>query len=143
MKAWTTAAVAACLFYGKLSIFYWIVVAESLTLTSIPGSSAASELRDSTDLSVRARPEAPGGYTPTTVSCPSIRPSARDASSVSSSERDWLHNLRSNTADALVDFFRHIDMHGFHAVGYIQKHKSNSSALPNVAIAVSGVGIAR
>lgn len=64
----------------------------------------------------------------------------RDAGSLSASERDWLKTRRNNTADALVDFFGHVDMHGFDAAGYIRQHKSNVSALPNVGIAVSGGG---
>ncbi|PWY92825.1 lysophospholipase Plb3 [Aspergillus heteromorphus CBS 117.55] len=89
---------------------------------------------------VSALPNAPQGYTPTSVTCPASRPTIRSASSLSPNERAWLEVRRQQTIPSMKDFFRHIDMGAFDAVSYLTDHASNISNIPNVGIAVSGGG---
>lgn len=88
----------------------------------------------------RALPNAPHGYTPQNVTCPSTRPSVRKATSLSSQESDWLKGRRNNAADSLKDFFDHVSIDGFDAASYIDRNRKNVSTLPNIGIAVSGGG---
>ncbi|BDD64010.1 Lysophospholipase 1 [Monascus purpureus] len=93
------------------------------------------------DISPRALPNAPDGYTPTSVDCPASRPSIRSAAGgLSPNETAWLPKRRKQTTSALKDFFGHVKIDNFDAVSYINQHSSNTSLLPNVAIAVSGGG---
>ncbi|KAE8147959.1 lysophospholipase catalytic domain-containing protein [Aspergillus avenaceus] len=88
----------------------------------------------------RALPNAPDGYTPSTVSCPASRPTLRSASGLSSNETSWLKSRRSKTQSALKEFFGHVTISNFDAAGYLDKVSSNTSNLPNIGIAVSGGG---
>ncbi|KAL2830828.1 lysophospholipase 1 [Aspergillus cavernicola] len=80
------------------------------------------------DVKPRALPDAPNGYAPVHVTCPSSRPSIRAASMLSPEETAWLKTRRQKTESALKDFFGH-------------NHSSNSSYLPNIAIGISGGGL--
>ncbi|KAJ6140605.1 hypothetical protein N7470_010401 [Penicillium chermesinum] len=91
-------------------------------------------------LPARALPNAPDGYAPQNVSCPSTRPSIRSASTLSDNEEKWLPVRRNKTLDAMKDFFGHVSVGGYDVAGYLDKHASNASSLPNVAVAVSGGG---
>lgn len=93
-----------------------------------------------TDLALRALPNAPDGYAPAEVNCPSTRPGVRSAATLSQSERDWLKERRPKTTNALVDFFGHVDIPGFDAAEYIGRHRNNISSVPNIGIAASGGG---
>ncbi|KAI9369800.1 lysophospholipase catalytic domain-containing protein [Aspergillus egyptiacus] len=88
----------------------------------------------------RSFPNAPDGYAPANVSCPANRPEIRLATSLSQNETSWLENRREKTQTALRDFFGHVNVGNFDAVGYLDRISSNSSNLPNVGIAVSGGG---
>lgn len=88
----------------------------------------------------RALPNAPNGYTPANVSCPENRPTLRSATSLSPNETSWLEKRRNNTIQPMKDFFGHVTVANFDAAGYIDKVSNNASALPNIAIAVSGGG---
>ncbi|KAJ5173020.1 hypothetical protein N7492_005613 [Penicillium capsulatum] len=88
----------------------------------------------------RALPNAPDKYTPTSVSCPSTRPTVRSAAKLSPSETDWLKSRRGKTVQAMKDFFGHVKVGDYDVAGYLDKHSSNSSNLPNIGIAVSGGG---
>ncbi|KAI9926012.1 hypothetical protein ASPWEDRAFT_37916 [Aspergillus wentii DTO 134E9] len=88
----------------------------------------------------RALPNAPSGYTPKNVTCPATRPSIRSASSLSSNETEWLKTRRQETIQPLKDLLNHLDISGFDANTYIDNHKSNVSNIPNIAIAASGGG---
>ncbi|KAL3473584.1 lysophospholipase catalytic domain-containing protein [Aspergillus californicus] len=104
--------------------------------------SGAAAAPNNIDVSVveRALPNAPDGYTPDNVSCPSNRPEIRLATELSSNETSWLDTRRGKTQSALRDFFGHVSVGNFDAVGYLDRVASNSSNLPNVGIAVSGGG---
>jgi lysophospholipase len=88
----------------------------------------------------RSFPNAPDGYTPANVSCPSNRPEIRLATGLSPNETSWLERRRNVTRSALSDFFGHVRVGNFDAVGYLDRVGSNSSNLPNIGIAVSGGG---
>ena len=88
----------------------------------------------------RALPNAPNGYTPAGDNCPSNRPTIRSATSLSPNETSWLELRRNNTVTPLRDLLGRLNIAGFDAASYITNNAKNASALPNVAIAVSGGG---
>lgn len=92
------------------------------------------------DLEIRAFPNAPDGYTPQNTTCPSTRPTIRSASALSDNETSWLEMRRNNTIDPMRDLLGRVNISGFDAESYINKYANNASALPNIAIAVSGGG---
>ncbi|KAE8153114.1 lysophospholipase catalytic domain-containing protein [Aspergillus avenaceus] len=91
-------------------------------------------------VSPRALPNAPDEYSPDNVSCPSTRPSIRSAASLSTNEKEWLEVRRNETLQPMKDLLGRLNLTSFDPSGYIDKHKSNASNIPNVAIAVSGGG---
>ncbi|KAF1923145.1 uncharacterized protein M421DRAFT_76057 [Didymella exigua CBS 183.55] len=91
-------------------------------------------------LDKRASPQAPNGYAPAVVDCPSTRPSIRSADKLSESETSWLQKRRPNTVDPMKDFLSRASIPNFDASAYIEKHRSNTTALPNIAISFSGGG---
>lgn len=88
----------------------------------------------------RALPNAPNGYTPTNVSCPSTRPTIRSAAKLSTNETSWLETRRKKTVTPMKEFFSHVTVGDLDVGAYIDKHSSNVSNLPNIAIAASGGG---
>lgn len=92
------------------------------------------------DVAIRALPNAPDGYAPAEVDCPSTKPSVRSAAKLSQQEQDWLKKRRMKTTGAMADFFSRVKIEGFDAVSYLVSNADNVSKLPNVAIAVSGGG---
>lgn len=93
-----------------------------------------------TELEIRAFPNAPDGYTPQNTTCPSARPTVRSASALSDNETSWLEMRRNNTIDPMRDLLGRLNITGFDAESYITNNANNASALPNIAIAVSGGG---
>ncbi|KXL49161.1 MAG: hypothetical protein FE78DRAFT_140552, partial [Acidomyces sp. 'richmondensis'] len=92
-------------------------------------------------LRVRALPaNAPHGYTPQVSHCPSNVPSIRDASSLSPDEMAWLPVRRNATVAPMRDLLGRMNITGLDTNSYIDTHKQNASALPNIGIAVSGGG---
>ncbi|KAJ5897157.1 lysophospholipase 2 [Penicillium tannophilum] len=85
-------------------------------------------------------PNAPDGYSPQAKLCPMRRPFIRNGSSLSSNGTTWLKQRRNVTVDAMMEFLGRLDFNSFNASSYIEKHASNSSALPIIGIAVSGGG---
>lgn len=88
----------------------------------------------------RATPQAPNGYAPEAVDCPSTRPTIRSAASLSDQETEWLKKRRVNTVEPMRDLLGRLNIPNFDANNYINTHKDNTTALPNVAIAFSGGG---
>lgn len=89
----------------------------------------------------RALPNSPsGGYAPEAVDCPSTRPTIRDASSISPAETSWLERRRNNTVAPLSSWLTRMNISDFDAAAYINTHKNNATALPNIGIAFSGGG---
>ena len=110
--------------------------------TAFARGSLESEAVDAlTDVAIRALPNAPNGYTPMAVNCPSTRPSVRSAGiGLSSDETAFLKARRTVTLPAMQDFLNRMNITGFDVNSYFSSHSSNTSALPNVAIAASGGG---
>ncbi|KAH8600634.1 lysophospholipase-like protein [Bisporella sp. PMI_857] len=89
----------------------------------------------------RALPNSPsGGYAPAEVACPANRPTIRSASTLSANETSWLERRRAATVDPMREFLIRMNITGFDAGAYIDAIRTNTSALPNVGIAVSGGG---
>lgn len=109
--------------------------------TFIPRDNAPNHhLTANVAVDVRALPNAPNGYAPKGGDCPSDRPKIRSASTLSPNETSWLEVRRNKTVDPMRELLGRLNIAGFDAAGYIADHAQNSSALPNVAIAVSGGG---
>lgn len=108
------------------------------------GSTSASRFHGAEGSSpeIRALPNAPSGnYAPKVVTCPSTRPTIRSAASgLSQDEKNFLTKRRAATIQPMSDFFGRAAIDGFDAQSYISNHESNVSALPNIAIAISGGG---
>ncbi|PWY87413.1 lysophospholipase Plb3 [Aspergillus heteromorphus CBS 117.55] len=88
----------------------------------------------------RDLPNAPDGYTPTNVTCPSPRPTIREANALSTNETDWLEIRRNVTLAPMKDLLTRLNLTGFDTTSYIDAHSSNISNIPNIAIAASGGG---
>lgn len=88
----------------------------------------------------RASPQAPDGYAPAAVDCPSTRPSIRSADRLSDAETQWLQKRRPNTVNPMREFLVRAGISGFDAGQYIDNHRNNISSLPNIAISFSGGG---
>ncbi|KAF2193335.1 lysophospholipase Plb1 [Zopfia rhizophila CBS 207.26] len=88
----------------------------------------------------RATNQAPKGYAPQAVDCPSTRPSIRVASGLSDQETKWLEKRRSNTIAPMRDLLTRLNITGFDAGRYVDDNRDNTTALPNIGIAFSGGG---
>lgn len=108
------------------------------------GVVSASSLHglSSAPIDIRALPNSPsGGYAPANVTCPSTRPTIRSAASgLSQSEQDFLDKRRSVTAQAMTDFLTRANIANFDASSYLSSNGGNTTALPTIAIAMSGGG---
>ncbi|KID82254.1 Lysophospholipase, catalytic domain protein [Metarhizium guizhouense ARSEF 977] len=91
-------------------------------------------------LEERATPQAPDGYAPAAVDCPSTRPEIRVGSSLSPQEKEWLPRRRTETISHIRDFLQRNAIPGFDSEKYLSGATANSTALPNIGIAVSGGG---
>ncbi|KAH7382114.1 lysophospholipase catalytic domain-containing protein [Pyrenochaeta sp. MPI-SDFR-AT-0127] len=80
------------------------------------------------------------GYVPQSSDCLNARPTIRNATSLSLEEIGWLEKRRANTVWAIRDFLARVNFSDFDTNAYIESISQNISALPNVAIAVSGGG---
>lgn len=110
---------------------------------SLDTSASTFPVHDATPrLDIRALPNSPsGGYAPKVVTCPSTRPTIRSAGTgLSQSETDFLSKRRANTVQPMASFMSRANISGFDAASYITQNSANISALPNIAIAVSGGG---
>lgn len=108
----------------------------------LPHNAGAQLISDLTALSRRAFADSPsGGYAPAIIPCPATRPTVRRADRLSQNETAWLENRRPLTVDPMVDLLTRANITGFDAATYIRNAAANNlSALPNIAIAVSGGG---
>lgn len=89
----------------------------------------------------RALPNSPsGGYAPGYVDCPSTRPTIRSAGSLSDDETEWLTKRRAATVQPMADFMSRANITGFDGASYINGLSDNTTALPNIGIAMSGGG---
>lgn len=100
----------------------------------------ANAVYKAVDVYKRATNQAPNGYAPAEVDCPSTRPSIRPAKGLSTSESDWLEKRRPNTVDPMRQLLTRINIDGFDAGKFMDDNSGNPTNLPNVAIAFSGGG---
>ena len=107
---------------------------------AIPVENAYVDALVSTENLRRSLPNSPKGYTPTFQNCPANRPVVRSAARLSQNETEWLQKRRPNTLTPMRNLLNRLDIDGFDAIQYIDKHTNNASALPNIGIAVSGGG---
>ncbi|KAF2276687.1 lysophospholipase [Westerdykella ornata] len=110
------------------------------TFTCLASASASIGRPEISALEKRATPQAPNGYAPAPVDCPSIRPSIRSAAELSPNEQEWLQRRRANTIEPMRDLLGRLNITGFNAQQFIDNNRNNASALPNIAIAFSGGG---
>ncbi|KAF4154065.1 hypothetical protein CNMCM6069_000024 [Aspergillus lentulus] len=100
----------------------------------------ATDAGEDTGLNLRALSDAPHGYAPSEVECPTSVRSVRSAAKLSPSELNWLGLRRQKTFKAMKDFFGHTQIKDFNAVSYLDNICSDALLLPNIGIAVSGGG---
>ncbi|KAI5238659.1 hypothetical protein E4T43_07253 [Aureobasidium subglaciale] len=87
----------------------------------------------------RATDQAPSGYTPGNVSCPSVTAFIRSAAELSPNETAWLSVRRPNTFDAMRQLLGRV-LTDFDVESYFDNHINHTEFLPNIGIAVSGGG---
>ncbi|KAH7371932.1 lysophospholipase-like protein [Pyrenochaeta sp. MPI-SDFR-AT-0127] len=112
---------------------FWLA---ALYLGSIVGVATASEWGNN-NITIQKR-DSSFGYAPTTVECPSDRPSLRDSLALSSQERAWLKKRRTNTMAATRNLLARLKIAGFDSDSYFRG--DGQSDFPNIAVAVSGGG---
>lgn len=91
-------------------------------------------------LEKKATSNAPNGYTPETVDCPSVRPSIRQASELSPEEAAWLPQRRNKTKAPMQDLLSRLNIDNFDVVSYMRSAGDNATLLPNIGLAFSGGG---
>jgi lysophospholipase len=91
-------------------------------------------------LAKRALSNAPNGYVPTDINCPSEQPVIRLAGSLSDKEILWLQKRRANSIGPLKELLGRMGITGLDTNAYIDNHKSNISNIPNIGISMSGGG---
>ncbi|RDL31013.1 Lysophospholipase [Venustampulla echinocandica] len=119
----------------------WNICAGNPAGIALPQDASLDVLPVPLSLDNRALPNSPsGGYAPGAVDCPSTRPTIRAASSLSAAESSWLERRRNNTVGPLSSWLSRMNISDFDAAAYINTHKNNATALPNIGIAFSGGG---
>ncbi|KAL7931272.1 lysophospholipase catalytic domain-containing protein [Trichoderma chlorosporum] len=88
----------------------------------------------------RATEQSPKGYAPSPVDCPSERPAIRLGSTLSPQEKEWLPRRRNNTIAPIRAFLKRVSIPGLNSDKYLANVETDSTALPNIGLAVSGGG---
>jgi lysophospholipase len=88
----------------------------------------------------RATDRAPNGYTPEAVTCPDVRPSIRNGSSLSQQEIDWTYTRRNETITPIRELLSRIAIPGFDSNAYLANVENEPTALPNIGLSLSGGG---
>ncbi|KAJ4263010.1 Lysophospholipase 1 [Fusarium torreyae] len=108
---------------------------------SIDGAAVAISNTDlSRSFSKRGTPQAPDGYVPAEVDCPSTRPTIRNGSTISSMEREWLPKRRNETISPIRTLLKRLAIPDFDSEEYLKDAEKDATALPNIGIAISGGG---
>ncbi|KAB8231205.1 lysophospholipase catalytic domain-containing protein [Aspergillus alliaceus] len=83
----------------------------------VPLLTLAAGLANAASIAVtpRAFPNAPDGYSPANVSCPSTRPSIRGAAKLSTPEQEWLQVRRNETLQPMKDLLGRLNLSSFDA----------------------------
>jgi lysophospholipase len=145
--SWLAAAAALASASGMYHLLLCDALLPNLTLLTFPLATPyeLSELpqRDALALALAARAlpaNAPNDYTPQIIQCPSTTPQIRSAANLSPDETKWLQVRRNATVEPMRDLLSRLNIKGLDTNAYINTHKNNASALPNIGIAVSGGG---
>ncbi|RYP72586.1 hypothetical protein DL771_004081 [Monosporascus sp. 5C6A] len=93
-----------------------------------------------TALHRRAKADAPNGYAPAPVACPSTSPVVRPAKALSPQETAWLERRGNVTMSALVDVLERANLTGIDVRAYLQSITESGRMLPTIGIALSGGG---
>ncbi|PNY26876.1 Lysophospholipase [Tolypocladium capitatum] len=101
---------------------------------------ASSIIIRGASLEQRATNSAPHGYTPSPVDCPQQRPAIRNGSSLSPQETEWLPRRRNETLPYIRTLLKRIAIPGFDSDAYLRNAGRDTTALPNIGLAVSGGG---
>ena len=91
-------------------------------------------------LEKKATSNAPNGYVPETVDCPSTLPSIRQASELSAEETAWLPQRMKKTIPPMRDLLSRLDITDFDVDSYMHKIVDNATLVPNIGLAFSGGG---
>ncbi|EWY80867.1 lysophospholipase [Fusarium oxysporum NRRL 32931] len=119
-----------------IALTFW--AASTAHVVAAPDDAAAATEPYVNSIDIRALPDSPSGnYAPQVIDCPSKRPTIRLSDELSDQENAWVQRRRNNTIDPLKTLLSRAKVSGFDAESYIDRIKSNSSALPNIAIADS------
>ncbi|KAH8174456.1 lysophospholipase catalytic domain-containing protein [Sarocladium implicatum] len=110
------------------------------SVTAVAVEDAALIPRDPDSLLPRAIQNAPDGYIPKSVRCPSDRPKIRNGTSLSEQEKDWTLKRRNETIPHIRDLLSRIDIPDFDSKSYLKDVEDDPTALPNIGLAWSGGG---
>lgn len=88
----------------------------------------------------RSSDTAPSGYVPGKAKCPDSKPKIRNGSSISPEEKKWLPLRRNETITHIRSFLKRVAIRDFDSEEYLSDAEANSTALPNIGIAISGGG---
>jgi lysophospholipase len=88
----------------------------------------------------RAEADAPNGYAPASIPCPTPRPAVRAATDISPEERAWLDLREKNTVSALRTVLTRADIAGLDIDSYMDMFANDTNLAPRVGIALSGGG---
>ncbi|RCI16155.1 hypothetical protein L249_1817 [Ophiocordyceps polyrhachis-furcata BCC 54312] len=113
------------------------LTAAAIALTEVQGLDSPAH---DADISPRAAPDAPDGYRPAPIDCPSQRPSVRNGSRLSAQEMAWLPRRQQTKTPAIRDLLKRINIPGFDSDAYLRDGGASSAAMPNIGIAISGGG---
>ncbi|KAF4995643.1 hypothetical protein FDECE_12738 [Fusarium decemcellulare] len=109
-------------------------------VVAITNSDLLSTLNAPSKPSKRGSPQAPNGYTPTEVNCPSDRPTIRNGTRISDMEREWLPKRRNETISPIRTLLKRLSIPDFDSDEYLKDVETDAAALPNIGIAISGGG---
>jgi lysophospholipase len=124
-------------------------IAKCLALCAAVASVASAGTQDralvprdpsSLALSPRAIQNAPDGYVPASVRCPSDRPEIRNGTNLSQQEKDWVQKRRNETIEPIRDLLKRLNIPDFDSEEYLKDVEDNATALPHIGLAVSGGG---
>ncbi len=91
-------------------------------------------------LNSRATADAPNGYAPANVSCPSPLPVIRPADALSPQETSWLNQSASTTTASLITVLERANIAGLDVRDYLTGVVDSGGTVPRMGIAVSGGG---
>ena len=91
-------------------------------------------------LNSRAMADAPNGYAPANVSCPSPLPVIRPADALSPQEKSWLNKSASTTTEAMITVLERANIPGLDVRNYLTGIANSGGTMPRMGIAVSGGG---